>query len=61
MLLDEDQLDDAVDEGWVDLETARRARKEAARILEEAERGSWPPAVVYEWTRERARATLDRC
>ncbi len=60
LLLDEDQLGDAVAEGWVDLETARRARQEAARIVEEAGRGSWPPRVVHEWTRERARATLGR-
>lgn len=57
-VLDEDELDAAVAERWVDPATARRARDEAAKLLERARRGAWPPRVVGEWTLERARTTL---
>lgn len=54
VLLDEEELAEAERRGWVDRGTARRARSEATRLLAEARRGRWPPAVVEEWTRERA-------
>ncbi len=57
-LLDEDELDEAMALGHVDDDTAARVRSEAERILEQAERGAWPPRVVREWTLERARRTL---
>jgi predicted RNA-binding protein associated with RNAse of E/G family len=57
-LLDEDELDEACRAGWVDAPTARRARKEAGRLMKAAGSGEWPPAIVREWTRERARARL---
>ena len=53
-LLDEDEFDEAVGRGLVDPETAAQARDEAARLLTEAESGSWPPPIVMEWTLERA-------
>lgn len=58
-LLDEDELRDAVDAGAVEAKASRRVREEAERILERAGAGAWPPAVVHEWTRERALAVLD--
>ena len=53
-LLDQDEFDEAVGRGLVDADTADRAREEATRLLEEARSGTWPPAVVKEWTLERA-------
>lgn len=52
--LDEDELDEAVERGWVDNGLAARARDEAARIHRAAVEGLWPPAPVEEWTLERA-------
>jgi predicted RNA-binding protein associated with RNAse of E/G family len=57
-LLDEPDLEEAVDRGWVHPSTAARARREARRLLREAGE-SWPPPVTQEWTLDRARATLD--
>lgn len=54
-LLDEDELEHAERSGWVGPEWAGRAREEAIRLLEAAATGAWPPAVVGEWTLERAR------
>ncbi|HSG07665.1 MAG TPA: DUF402 domain-containing protein [Longimicrobiales bacterium] len=53
-LLDEDELDRALGREWVDGETAARAREEAGRLVEGANRGTWPPAEVHEWS-------LNRC
>jgi len=57
-LLDEDEFEDAFARGLLDASTAERARTEAARLVEEAGRGSWPPRVVSEWTLGAARARL---
>lgn len=54
-LLDEDELAAALGAGWIDDATAAAARAEAARILDGAERGTWPPPIVDAWTLERAR------
>ena len=54
--LDEDELDEAERKGWVDRETAQRAREEATTLCAQAEAGLWPPVVVGEWTLARARA-----
>jgi len=54
-VLDEDQLDEALQRGWITEELALRAREEAGRIVEEHRKGLWPPPVVEEWTLERAR------
>jgi len=58
MLLDEEELADAVARGWVDPATAAGAREEADRLLRGAVRGEWPPAIVAEWTLEKVRAQL---
>lgn len=57
-VLDEDELSDALVHGWIDAETAALARAEAERLVRGAERGTWPPPVVAEWTLARARAAL---
>ena len=58
-ILDEDELDEAFGREQIDPETVARAREEAARLLEGARAGSWPPVVVREWTLERALAALE--
>jgi predicted RNA-binding protein associated with RNAse of E/G family len=60
MLLDEDELDEAVGREWVDAQTAARASDEARSLLRAAGEGVWPPPVVHEWTLERCRAVLGR-
>lgn len=55
-VLDEDELAEAVQRGWLAESAARGAEAEAARLVEAARAGAWPPAVVGEWTLERARA-----
>lgn len=57
-LLDEDELETAMDEDHIDDATASRARDEAGRLLEWARDGTWPPDVVGEWTLERALETV---
>jgi predicted RNA-binding protein associated with RNAse of E/G family len=56
-VLDRDELDDAVARGWVDEATAARAISEVERMRADAEAVRWPPAVVREWTLERARSS----
>jgi predicted RNA-binding protein associated with RNAse of E/G family len=58
-LLDEDELEEAMARGHIDDATASRARTEAARLLERAREGGWPPAVVERWTLERALDAVD--
>ncbi len=55
-LLDGEELDTAVKRAWVEAATARTAQSEADRIVAAARSGTWPPAVVSEWTLDRARA-----
>jgi predicted RNA-binding protein associated with RNAse of E/G family len=57
-VLDEDQLGEAVRKGWLSPLTAQRARDEVGWIRAEHEAGRWPPAVVKEWTLERARQSF---
>lgn len=57
-LLDEDELQDALDADALEPTTAQRAREEAERILERARAGAWPPPVVHEWTRKRVLGVL---
>ena len=54
-VLDEDQLLEALDRGWISRQTAQRARDEVEWIMARFNEGSWPPPVVGEWTLERAR------
>lgn len=52
-LLDEDELDEALEDAHIDRDTANRARAEARALLQKAQAGAWPPQVVREWTLER--------
>jgi predicted RNA-binding protein associated with RNAse of E/G family len=56
-LLDEDELEAALAQGWLDGALAAAARAEAARLLEDAAAGRFPPAEVRGWTLERALGT----
>lgn len=60
ILLDEEELDGAEQHGWIRAEAARGAREQAARLLEAARAGSWPPADVRGWTLDRARSLADQ-
>ena len=53
-LLDEDELEEALQKGAIERDTARHAREEADRLLALASAGAWPPPVVREWTLQRA-------
>lgn len=55
VILDEAELDEALGRELVERDVAERARLEAEGLQAAAEAGSWPPAVVREWTLERAR------
>ena len=57
-LLDEDEFEEAIRNGWLATDLAERARREATSILELFDRNEWPPLEVREWTLERVRATL---
>jgi len=57
-LLDEDELEEALERGWVDAATGAAARREAERLMRLTRAGAWPPPIVYEWTLERARRAL---
>ena len=54
-ILDRPELEEAVRQGWVSDQMADRAEAEARRLVELAREGEWPPALVREWTLERAR------
>jgi len=58
MLLDEDELADALAREHIDVELARRARGEADWLAGLADSGEWPPRIAREWTLERALAAL---
>ena len=53
-VLDEDQLEEALERRWVSERTASRARQEADRLTQAYQEGEWPPSIVEEWTREKA-------
>ncbi len=55
LTLDEDELQEAEENGWVDPDTARRAREEVSTLSAQAAAGLWPPEVVGKWTLARAR------
>ncbi len=54
-VLDEDQLKEAVDRGWISEDEAARASAEVEWIRKEYLASRWPPPVVLEWTLEKAR------
>jgi len=49
VLLDEAELDHAVEQGWIDERERERVSSEAARVLRAAARGAWPPPEVGRW------------
>lgn len=53
VILDEDELAEALAAGWVSAAQAARARAEAERIVALCHAGHWPPAIVNEWPLER--------
>jgi predicted RNA-binding protein associated with RNAse of E/G family len=55
-LLDEDELERAVGNGWLDPRTARTVVEEAERLLRAARDGDWPGPEVRYWDLARARA-----
>ncbi len=55
LILDEDELEEAEVKGWVDPDTAQRAREEIRALSAQAAAGLWPPEVVQKWTLARAR------
>jgi uncharacterized protein len=57
-LLDEDELNAAVSAGWLTTAQELAARSESIRLLAAWTEGTWPPAVVNEWTLKRAQAAL---
>ncbi|HEX2166458.1 MAG TPA: DUF402 domain-containing protein [Longimicrobiales bacterium] len=59
-LLDEEELDAALNAGAVTPADGARAREEAAALVAAAAAGTWPPAICHEWTLERARAAVHR-
>jgi uncharacterized protein len=54
-ILDQDELADAEERGWIDKALACQARAEAARLARALRQGNWPPDVVHDWTLDRAR------
>ena len=58
-VLDENDFDDAIAQGWMDETTAGKARTEIERLRSAAQLGAWPPAAVNEWTLERARRWME--
>ncbi len=56
LLLDEAELEGALEAGVIDAERAARARAEMKAIDSAARQGTWPPPVVRAWSLERARA-----
>jgi predicted RNA-binding protein associated with RNAse of E/G family len=55
IVLDEDELQDALSRNWISADQADAARREVTRIVEMSTSGAWPPPVVHTWTLERAR------
>lgn len=45
-VLDEDELREALERGWIDGSEAARAREECARVADRARARRWPPATV---------------
>ena len=53
LVLDQDEFEDAIASAWIEPGQAAAARRELEAILDACDEGSWPPAVVNEWTIER--------
>lgn len=46
LVLDEDEFDEALKQGWIEPSIATRARKELEKLIAEVESGRFPPLVV---------------
>jgi len=46
LVLDEDEFDEALKQGWIEPSTATRARRELEKLIKEVESGRFPPSVV---------------
>ena len=57
-LMDEDELDEAQDKGWIQQRLANRARAEARTLMHAHRAGAWPPPETGQWSLERA---LEAC
>lgn len=57
-LLDGDELENSLREGFVTAGDAARARAEAAGLMAAAAAGTWPPHVCRGWTLQRARSAV---
>ena len=57
VILDEEELEEALEADQLDSALGQRAREEIRRLQVGLEEGVWPPPVVEEWTRERALAS----
>ena len=55
-ILDRDDHERAVRNGWMDEATAEEALRTAESLAAAARSGAWPPADLERWTLERARA-----
>ena len=59
-ILDEDEFNEAVQQGWIDALTAEATRDQAEVLASEARQGTWPPEHIHHWTLERVRRTLEQ-
>jgi predicted RNA-binding protein associated with RNAse of E/G family len=59
-VLDQDEFDEAVDNGWIDEVAAARARETLSQLIMKVEAGGWPPAVVRDYDLERVRGMRGR-
>ncbi len=57
-LLDEADLEQAEKTGLIQHQLARRAREESVALLRGHRAGTWPPALVQEWSLARALAQM---
>jgi len=53
-ILDEDEFEEAERDRLIPAEWAQAARAEATRVWQLSQRDAWPPAIVHEWTLDRA-------
>ncbi len=53
LVLDREEFERSVTEGWIDREAAARAREEIERLQASYRRGAWPPKIVRTFPFER--------
>ncbi len=59
MILDREELEEALAGGSIERDLAERARSEAERLVARARNRTWPPGIVAEWTLDRVRRALE--